>query len=95
MEKAFVLKTGIPELATNGKVAVYSTIDPNVNHIVILKSFEWVDRKKTEVFRCPRCRCYIYPDKDSKIKEGIPYHKLCTVVRKLPEKEAPKIEETV
>ncbi len=87
-EKAFVLKTGIPELATNGKVAVYNTLDPNVNHIIILKSFEWDDRKKTETFRCPRCKCYIYPGGDLKIKEGIPYHKLCTVVKK-PQKETP------
>lgn len=61
-EKGFVLRSAIPELATNGKVAVYSTLDVRVNHLIILnKTFQWPHRKDTEVFRCPICRHFILP----------------------------------
>ena len=78
MEKAFALKSAIPTLATNGKIAVFPTLDPNVVMIIILKDFEWENRKKEEVWRCPRCRCYIMPNDKSKTKDGLKYHSICT-----------------
>jgi len=78
IEKAFALKSAIPTLATNGKVAIYSTMDRNVTMILILKDFEWENRKKEEVWRCARCRTYIFPSDKSKTKDGEKYHQLCT-----------------
>ena len=82
MEKTFVLKSAIPTLATNGKVAVYSTLDTRVNMILIIKNFQWENRKKEEVFRCPRCNCYILPGDKGKLKEEIRYHGLCQFLKK-------------
>jgi len=82
MEKAFALKSAIPTLATNGKVAIYSTLDPNVTMIYILNDFEWENRKKEEVFRCPRCKTYIFPADKHKTKDGVKYHPICTFKEK-------------
>ena len=87
MEKAFALKTAIPTLATNGKAAVYSTLDPNVVMVIILKDFEWENRKREEVWRCPRCRCYVMPTDKSKTKDGFRYHQICTFRKEISGKE--------
>jgi len=79
MEKVFVLKSATPEMMGNGRVAVYPTLDRNVNMILILKEgFEWENRKKEECWRCKRCNCYIYPADKSKVKDGMRYHQICT-----------------
>jgi len=79
LEKAFALKTATPELMGNGRIAIYPTLDRNVNMILILKEgFEWENRKKEEVWRCPRCRCYVYPTDKSKTRGSNKYHQICT-----------------
>ncbi len=83
MEKSFALKSSIPELMGNGKIAVYSTLDPKVNMILTLKDFDWPDRNKSECFRCERCRCYIFPDEKAKMKDGKKYHKICPPIKKV------------
>ena len=78
MEKTYALRSCIPELMTNGKIAVYSTTDRRISHLVIIDpSFEWESRGKQEVFRCGRCRAFILPDEKSKTKDGIKLHKIC------------------
>ena len=63
MEKAFALKTAIPTLATNGRVAVFPTLDRNVTMLLILKEgFEWENRKKERDFPAPAAP----PEKDLK-----------------------------
>lgn len=87
MEKAFAIKSCVPELLTNGKIAVYSTLDRRVSHLVIIDpSHEWENRKAQEVFRCARCRCFILPDEKSKTRDGIRLHKICNM-KKLSSKE--------
>jgi uncharacterized C2H2 Zn-finger protein len=86
VEKAFALKSAIPTLATNGKVVIYSTLDPNVTMILILKDFEWENRKKEEVWRCARCKTYVFPTDKSKAKDGMKYHQICSFLKA---KEAP------
>ena len=86
MEKAFALKTAIPTLATNGKAAVYPTLDPNVVMVIILKDFEWENRKKEEVWRCHRCKCFILPNDKSKTKDGFRYHQICTFRKEISDK---------
>jgi len=83
IEKAFALKTAIPTLATNGRLAIYPTLDRNVSMILILKEgFEWENRKKEECWRCKRCNCYIFPADKSKVRAGLKYHDICTPLRK-------------
>jgi len=77
IERAFVLRSAIPELATNGRVASYLTLDSRVNMILLIKDFDWVDRKKSECWRCPKCKRFILPSDKSKIKNDIRYHDLC------------------
>ena len=77
-EKAFVLRSAVPELATNGKIAVYLTLDPRVNMLLVMSDgFEWLDRKKTECFRCPSCNHFILPVEKSKSFKGLKIHDLC------------------
>ena len=85
IEKTFALKSAIPTLATNGKVAIHPTLDPNVNMILILKEkdFEWENRKKEEVYRCRRCNCFIFPADKSKVKDGFRYHQICTFKKEI------------
>lgn len=92
MDKAFVLKSAIPELMTNGKISVYLTLDPKVNMILILKDFDWPERSKNECFRCERCKCYIFPDDKSKTKDGKKYHKICPPIKKASGSVEPEIE---
>jgi hypothetical protein len=90
MEKAYALRSAIPELATNGRVAIYQTLDRRVSHIVVIDpSFEWSNRDKQEVFRCGNCNAFILPDEKSITKKGIKFHTICKlhVREKLPKKE--------
>ena len=83
MEKAFALKSAIPTLATNGRVAIFPTLDRNVTMLLILKDgFDWENRKKEECWRCKRCNCYIFPTDKSKVKAGLRYHDICTPIKK-------------
>ena len=85
MEKAFALKSAIPTLATNGRVAIYPTLDRNVTMILILREgFEWENRKKEECWRCKRCNCFIFPTDKSKVKDGFRYHQICTFKKEIP-----------
>lgn len=78
IEKTYVLKSSIPELATNGRIAVYQTMDIRVNLILVLdKSFEWSDRKRSECFRCPACNQFVLPDERSRVQNGVKYHFFC------------------
>jgi len=77
MEKTFVLSSAIPEIATNGKMAVYKTLDRRVSCLVIISNFDWANRTKEECFRCPLCRAFILPDDKKKKKGGDYYHALC------------------
>jgi hypothetical protein len=78
MEKAYALRSAIPEIMTNGKIAVYSTLDVRVSHVVIIDdTFEWQNRAKQEVWKCGRCKTFILPDEKNKTKDGIKYHKEC------------------
>ncbi len=61
----------------NGRISVHNTLDPNVSFILILKEFEWTNRKKEEVFRCFHCHCYIFPDMEIRTKDGVKFHKSC------------------
>ena len=83
IERAFVLRSAVPELATNGRVASYLTLDSRVNMILLIKDFDWVDRKKSECWRCPKCKHFILPADKVKTKNDIRYHDLC----KPPKKE--------
>lgn len=101
MEKAFVLSSAIPELATNGKVSVYPTLDQRVNFIVIPNSnnFLWKNRKGTECFRCPRCNSFVFPEEEFKKekKSGQKYHKNCNFLKEkqcLKEKEGAQHEDS-
>jgi len=86
IEKAFALKSAIPTLATNGRVAVFPTLDRNVTMLLILKEgFEWENRKKEEVWRCKRCNCYIFPTGKSKVKAGLKYHEICSPLKPVKE----------
>jgi len=88
MEKAFALRSSIPEIMTNGKIAVYSTLDRRVSHLVVIDpSFNWDNRAKHEVFRCSKCRAFILPDDKSKTKDGVKFHRDCKLVKKEIEKE--------
>jgi len=92
MEKAYVLRSAIPEMMTNGKIGVYSTLDVRVSHLVIIDdSFEWQNRTKQEVFRCPSCKAFILPDEKTKVRDGMKYHKYCSLTKreKPLEKEIP------
>jgi uncharacterized C2H2 Zn-finger protein len=83
MEKTFALSSAIPDLMSNGKVAIYKTFDVRVSYLVIIDGdFEWASRAKQEVFRCPRCKSFIFPDEKTRIKDGIKYHKDCKPQRK-------------
>lgn len=85
MEKAYVLQSAIPELATNGRLAVYATLDRRVSHLVIIdNAFEWPNRGKQEVFRCGRCKAFVLPDEKSKVKDGVRFHKVCNPKRVAP-----------
>lgn len=80
MEKTFALKSAIPEILTNGRIAVYSTTDRRVSHMVIVdSSFEWENRAKQEAFRCGRCKAFILPDEKRISRDGIKYHRICRV----------------
>jgi hypothetical protein len=90
MEKAFALRSAIPELMTNGKIAVYSTTDRRISHLVIINSsFEWENRSKQEAFRCGRCKSFILPDEKSKSKDGVKLHKICNLKKISSKKETP------
>lgn len=83
MEKTFALSSAIPDLMSNGKAAIYKTLDARVSNLVIIDGdFEWANRAKQEVFRCPRCKAFIFPDDKTKTKEGMKYHKDCKLMRK-------------
>jgi len=77
MEKCFCLKEFLPELVTNGRLAVFPTLDRKVVHVVLIKELEWPNRAKQEVFMCPFCKCFIFPGEKSKTKDGIKYHPQC------------------
>lgn len=83
MEKTFALSSAIPDLMSNGKAAIYKTLDARVSYLVIIDGdFEWANRAKQEVFRCPRCKAFIFPDEKIKTRDGIKYHKDCKPMRK-------------
>ncbi len=77
MEKAYVLSSAIPELATNGKLAVYKTLDRRVSHLVIISGFDWVNRIKEECFRCPLCHAFVLPEEKKKKRGNGIYHTIC------------------
>lgn len=77
MEKTFALKDALPEITTNGRIAVYSTIDRKVVHVVLIRDLEWPNRSKQEVSMCPFCRQFIFPGEKSKTKDGVKYHPHC------------------
>ena len=101
MEKTFALSSAIPDLMSNGKAAIYKTFDARVSYLLIINGdFEWAGRAKQEVFRCPRCRAFIFPDDKTKTKDGVKYHKDCKPLRKeepqaIPNIEAPESSATV
>jgi hypothetical protein len=83
MEKTFALATAMPDLAGNGRLAIYRTLDSRVSYVIIKDdSFEWQNRAKQEVFRCQACKCFILPDEKARTKDGVRYHKDCKVQRK-------------
>ena len=83
MEKTFALSSAIPDLMSNGKAAIYKTFDVRVSYLIIINGdFEWANRAKQEVFRCPRCKTFILPDEKTKNKDGVKYHKDCKPPRK-------------
>jgi len=90
IEKAFALASCVPELATNGKVAIYATTDRRVNLVLLIKDFDWQDRKKSECSRCPRCKHFILPADKSKVRAGLKYHDICSPLIK----EAPNEVDT-
>ncbi len=83
MEKTYALRSCIPEIMGNGKIAVYSTTDRRVSHLVIIdSSFQWENRGKQEVIRCGRCKAFILPDEKSKSKDGVKLHRTCNLRKK-------------
>lgn len=83
MEKTFALSSAIPDLMSNGKAAIYKTFDVRVSYVIIIDGdFEWANRAKQEIFRCPRCKAFIFPDEKTKMKDSQKYHKDCKPLRK-------------
>ncbi len=85
IEKTFALKESLPEITTNGRIAVYPTLDRKVVHVVLIKELEWPNRAKQEVFLCPFCRTFIFPGEKSKAKDGLRYHSHCPQQSRLGE----------
>jgi hypothetical protein len=78
VEKCFALKDSLPELASNGKIAIYLTLDSLVVFVILIKGgFDWPNRGKQEVFMCSFCHCFIFPGEKSKTKDGVKYHPHC------------------
>ncbi len=77
MDKTFALKEALPEITTNGRLAVYTTLDRKVVHVVLIRDLEWPNRPKQEVSMCPFCRQFIFPGDKSKTKDGLKYHPHC------------------
>lgn len=90
MEKLFALSSAIPALMSNGRLAIYKTLDAQVHYVIIKdETFEWKRRAKEEVFRCGQCKTFIFPGEKSRVKDGVKYHKDC----KPSKKERPAVEE--
>lgn len=91
MEKTFAISSAMPDLAGNGRLAIYKTLDARVSYIIIKdETFEWQNRAKQEVHRCPRCKAFIFPDEKTEHKDGVKYHAICKPLKK----EKAVIEET-
>jgi len=59
MERIFALKDHHP-LEGLGKVAVFNTFDERVSYLIFISKVDWPDREKEEVFRCPRCKSFVF-----------------------------------
>ena len=87
MDKTFALADHHPPEGI-GKLAVFNTFDERAVYLIFLNKVDWPDREKEEVFRCPRCKSFVF---SKSISRSRGWEHICSMPRKEKpsEKEAP------
>ena len=78
MEKTFALADHHPPEGI-GKLAVFNTFDTRVSYLIFINKVDWPDREKEEVFRCPRCKSFVFSKSISRARG---WGHLCSMARK-------------